>query len=156
MLWMNDCMLRCALLARPAASLSRLLRVLTLTAAQTFVQRVRLTVACGDCNKPRCIFSAKRLTATQNQQLERLLDDLQFTCGSPLVPEGHELWGVVYSNEKLLCAADVCTAYYESFERLALKEVCMHCVRFDGESDRRDCASGLRALRFDGESDRRD
>lgn len=98
-----------------------------LNAAALAPQRARLTVSCDDCNKPRCLFAVKRLTAEQNLQLQRLLDDLHFTCGSPVVPEGHELWGVVYSNEKLLCAADVCSAYYDSAERLSFKDVCVHC-----------------------------
>ncbi len=102
-----------------------------LTAAALAAQRVRQIVNCVDCNKPRCIFAAKRLTAAQQQQLDLLLEDLYFTCGSPILPEGHALWGVVYSNEKLLCAADVCSAYYDSEARRLTEPgppVCVHCA----------------------------
>ncbi len=105
---------------------------IVLKAASVSHQRVRAVVQCSDCLKVRCLYSWRMLTAAQKESLEVLLDSLHYSCGSVVVPVGHSLYGVVYSDERLLCAAPVSSAFYTAAARLDEKaEICAHCSSED-------------------------
>ncbi|XP_070535223.1 uncharacterized protein [Ptychodera flava] len=55
--------------------------------------RVRHTIECIGCNKPRVLHSSKKFKLHELQQLEAALDNVDFTCGSTLsafIPDGQK------------------------------------------------------------------
>jgi hypothetical protein len=61
---------------------------------------IRKFVNCTICNKPRCIFSKNALSEEEKSSLEILLDNVIYTCGSPITPETHILYEKVYIKQK--------------------------------------------------------
>ncbi|CAG8731383.1 27859_t:CDS:1, partial [Gigaspora margarita] len=45
-------------------------------------KNIRITVSCVECDKPRLLFSAKKLLETDCQILSRFLDTILYTCGT--------------------------------------------------------------------------
>eukprot|EP00887_Chlorella_sp_A99_P000044 scaffold16.g44.t1 len=56
---------------------------------------VRAIVTCGSCGKQRCVSSQSGLKPTQRRSMKIALGEMVYVCGSPLVPEGHELADVL-------------------------------------------------------------
>ncbi len=48
-------------------------------------------VVCGECLKPRCVYSIRRLTREEFQRLGRVKEDILFVCGGPLFSEMSDL-----------------------------------------------------------------
>lgn len=46
--------------------------------------KVRSSISCVECGKPRCIYTPKSLTPAQESQLQQLKDELWYVCGDPL------------------------------------------------------------------------
>ena len=86
-------------------------------------EKVRLCVHCVGCDKPRCIFSHRALSTDQADFLKAALQDFEFTCGRPLLPEDHQLYRVAIVRQ-CSCMDDVERVYY-SCQRFAL--VCYKC-----------------------------
>ena len=59
---------------------------------------MRSSVSCYECEKPRCIYSKKALTAREERSLRRLLEKYQYTCGSVIVPDGKNIVLINISN----------------------------------------------------------
>ena len=86
-------------------------------------EKVRSCVHCVGCDKPRCIFSHRALSTDQADSLKAALQDFEFTCGGPLLPEDHQLYRVAVVRQ-CSCMDDVERVYY-SCQRFAL--VCYKC-----------------------------
>ncbi|PKY62399.1 hypothetical protein RhiirA4_488807, partial [Rhizophagus irregularis] len=54
--------------------------------------KVRDIIQCFQCGKFRCLYSEKALTAIQKSQFQHVIDEWDYSCGSPLVPEDHALY----------------------------------------------------------------
>ena len=74
--------------------------------------RVRDTIACTDCKKPRIIYSEKN--AQKNPQLSRYIGEIRssvfYTCGSAL-PANNP--GGCYVNVNLTCGTTIEQSYYK-------------------------------------------
>jgi hypothetical protein len=49
--------------------------------------KVRDIIQCFQCGKFRCLYSEKALTVIQKSQFQHVIDEWDYSCGSPLVPE---------------------------------------------------------------------
>lgn len=96
-------------------------------------QKLRSTVRCGECSKPRGIYSNKVLTTTEQQQLAVLLEQVEYTCGSPLTTEGSDLHGQVFVQLSLRCHDHVEFAYFACPRKKP--DVCCHCGGLDAMRD---------------------
>lgn len=52
-------------------------------------------------------------------------EECVYTCGGILVPEDHELYGTVFVQPKVTCAAPVVAHYFVA--RSTFESVCFHC-----------------------------
>ena len=96
------------------------------TTAMFTAQRVRGVVDCGECAKPRCIFSKNALAPLELTELFSAVHDTDYTCGSPLLPDNHPLAGKVFVRTTLRCQDTVELAYYSS--KLNLPGICCYCT----------------------------
>ena len=92
-------------------------------------QRVRQVVKCGECAKPRCIYSQTTLPTADMALLTSALSDVEYSCGSPFLPDGHPLRGEVFVRMVLRCMDTVELAYYLC--KLNLPGVCCYCANDD-------------------------
>ena len=83
--------------------------------------RVRTTVTCCECFKPRCVYSRYTLTSAQLEEISCLECETWYTCGSPLSPSDDPSFVV---REGITCSSPVEFAYYSSKR---FKNVCAHC-----------------------------
>lgn len=86
--------------------------------------KVRSVIHCYRCQKPRCIYSPRQLTATEQKTLEEVKNETVFTCNSSLIPPLHFLQGKVFLKE-LSCSDEVEREYYTS--PLQNPSVCYNC-----------------------------
>ena len=84
-------------------------------------ETVRCIVKCVECEKPRCIFSNKKLSAKQQEEPSRLLETYQYVCGSSLIPEGDDvLGGVVAVRPGLVCSTHTLSGFTSLHARSSL------------------------------------
>jgi hypothetical protein len=87
--------------------------------------KVRNIIQCFQCGKFRCLYSEKALTNTQQSIFKCIVDDWDYSCGSSLVPESHELYNVLFVREKISCESPIELSYYSSRKNNPL--VCYWC-----------------------------
>ncbi|XP_048735490.2 uncharacterized protein LOC125650953 [Ostrea edulis] len=97
-------------------------------------QKVRDVIVCGECSKPRCVYSDKKLTREQEELLLRLKEEHLYTCGDSLVPEDVEDPGMVV-REAVNCLTEVETSYFSTSLKHYLPPVCVHCGKVDNLLD---------------------
>ena len=74
----------------------------------------RFALPCGQCGKPRCVYSEATLkgnviaTATR----ERLEEDNLFYCSAPLLPSDDPMFKTLFVKTDLRCRSPVETTYY--------------------------------------------
>ena len=88
-------------------------------------QRVRLTVNCSECGKPRCLYSRTALSTGDQDRLKMELEQFEYSCGSPVLPPESKLHGTVFVKLAINCSDHVEFAYYSA--KLNLHGVCCHC-----------------------------
>lgn len=108
--------------------------------AQT-AKTVKQTVICIDCEKPRVIYSATKLSGQENAILTRILGLYQYSCGSELKelqPEDPEraprisaLIEKLFVRSNLSCVSAVEVPYYSCG---LFPPVCYHCGAKDTET----------------------
>ena len=74
--------------------------------------KVRYTIKCRDCEKPRVVYAGAQLDAEKLAEVKKAADSLLYTCGSPLFPSGHPLHDKVIMREALSCQSTMETTYY--------------------------------------------
>lgn len=52
--------------------------------------KVRTVIICGQCLKPRCVYSRRKLNVTEQAYLTDLKDSHLYSCGSSLFPSASE------------------------------------------------------------------
>ena len=85
-------------------------------ASQVKSEAVRDFLLCVECEKPRCLFSAKKLTNEQTAQLSAALEGKHYVCGGPLFEHDRPLVSVVGARSDLTCNLDVSPEHF-SYER---------------------------------------
>ena len=94
--------------------------------------KVRSTVKCLACDKPRCVYSEKMSTYKENKSIVTLAAEVNFyVCGSPLIPDSHPLAKDVYVRTSLSCDSPIERAYYSSSKTMKFPAICAHCGNKD-------------------------
>ena len=89
-------------------------------------QRLRSTISCDECQKPRGIFSQHALSPNQKKELESLKEVVQYTCGSPITTEGSVLHRKVYVQTNMRCLDHIEFTYYACPRRQP--SICCYCA----------------------------
>ena len=77
-----------------------------------YTGKVRTFILCCECGKRRVVYSPKKLTVTDMLAIHRLQEELIYTCGDTLFPEGSEYREVVIVREGITCKSAMETTYY--------------------------------------------
>ena len=88
--------------------------------------KVRAVVCCGECHKPRCIYSNSKLSPQEKVVLDCMKETNLYTCGSPLFSEGTPLASTVITREALTCGSPIETQYYSAV-LVHFSPVCYYC-----------------------------
>ena len=89
------------------------------------VNNTKMMVQCEECGQWRLIYARKKLTRTQKQQLERVLDHISFSCGTQLqdysdLPQ--DMMDTVFTRN-LDCNEPIERLYYSA----KFADICVHC-----------------------------
>jgi len=88
-------------------------------------------VYCKLCNKPCCIYSKYTLDEEEKIDLQLLIDNIVYNCGSPLIPEEHVFFDKVFIKQKITCRSPVEACYF-SCKRIPTTIICFYCGEKDG------------------------
>ncbi|XP_070556692.1 uncharacterized protein [Ptychodera flava] len=91
--------------------------------------RVKRTVMCHECDKPRVLHGTNKLKQHELNQLDAAMEEVDFTCGTDIhnfIPEGQpgHIISKVYVRHDLQCTSPVEIPYFSSSVFPAL---CSHC-----------------------------
>lgn len=89
--------------------------------------RVREFIQCFQCGKTRCLYSERALSAEDKIACQIAIDEWDYSCGSPLVPESHILYNKVFVREKISCETPMELAYYSCQKSNVDNNVCYWC-----------------------------
>ena len=53
-------------------------------------EKVRDAVECVSCGKWRCVYAPTKPPRASTDQFHQAVDTLMYTCGAPILPEGHQ------------------------------------------------------------------
>ena len=73
--------------------------------------KVRTTVSCIACDKPRCVYSKYALTPSAIAWVKTVAEEILYVCGSPLSTDPQAPWVV---RRALMCESPVEITYYGS------------------------------------------
>ena len=96
-------------------------------------QRMRTTVQCTECNKPRGVYSRIQLTPDEKKQLEAVMELVEYTCGSELTVDGGPLHGTVFVQTSLRCSDPVEFSYYACPRKQP--DICCYCASSNSMRD---------------------
>ena len=91
-------------------------------------EKVRYVLTCGECLKPRCVYSARALTKQQLRLLEEYSYDHFYVCGGSIIPEKSELFSLCAFEIGINCETELSSHYYSS--RLKFPPRCYVCGVF--------------------------
>ncbi|XP_052268364.1 uncharacterized protein LOC127869745 [Dreissena polymorpha] len=96
-------------------------------------EKLRDAVLCGECSRPRCVFSPNKLDRQQEEFLRNIKACHSYICGDQLedAPD-------LYVRRCVTCSSEVETAYYSAKCRHYLPPVCIHCGTPDSLLDDND------------------
>ncbi|XP_052250554.1 uncharacterized protein LOC127857879 isoform X2 [Dreissena polymorpha] len=85
-------------------------------------EKLRDAVLCGECSRPRCVFSPNKLDRQQEEFLRNIKACHSYICGDQLedAPD-------LYVRRCVTCSSEVETAYFSAKCRHYLPPVCIHC-----------------------------
>ena len=124
------------LYGKPLSNKDRPSRVATPTDEQVALDRerksllvagkVRMTISCDECKKPRCIYAQSVLTGDQRKMLEDIKDSRVYTCGSDLFPNNTHCDQAIVVRQALVCNTPMESQYYSAI-LVKFPRVCYHC-----------------------------
>ena len=85
-------------------------------------------LVCGECLKPRCLYSKRKLSRSELAELNHCKEDYVYTCGGTIFPENHNLFSLCCPEQNQSCEETVSTHYYSS--RLQREMCCYNCGVF--------------------------
>lgn len=88
--------------------------------------KVRDLIRCGECHKPRCIFSNSKLSPQESVELQCTKETNIYSCGSPLFPEGSRYVNTIVVREALTCISPIEAQYYSSV-LVHFPPICYYC-----------------------------
>ena len=86
--------------------------------------KVQMAIHCGECFKPRCVYSEARLTQEERGKICDLEED--YSCGSVLFPPTSMYHNTIVTRANLTCRDPVEPQYY-STRLVNFPPVCSHC-----------------------------
>ena len=97
-------------------------------------QTARATVTCTECQKPRVVYSNKKLSSRQEVLLAVTLSEYEYSCGSELFPpnEASILQSLTIKSH-LSCNQPIEVAYYGS--DVGRKDLCAYCASANAHKD---------------------
>ena len=102
------------------------------------LSQVRAVIPCGECRRPRCIFSARRPSSSDRAALEAFVANATYTCGDALS------MGSFAVRENLDCTDPVEAFYFlccRSRGGMEFEQICMWCAKTPSESPHVDKAA---------------
>src|SRR5688500_7121135 len=81
------------------------------------------------CKKPRCVFSRNALNENEQENLESLFEQYDYTCGSKLLSETYPLYNIVLVKVNLTYESQIKQLYYTL--KIAHKDICIYCKEDD-------------------------
>lgn len=85
-------------------------------------------VVCGECLKPRCVYSIRRLTQEEFQSLAQLKEDVLYVCGGTLFPETSDLSQLCCVEPNINCNSTISVHYFSCRKKFDL--CCYSCGSF--------------------------
>ena len=67
--------------------------------------KVRAVIICGECVKPRCVYSKKKLSATEQAKLTDVKNSWVYTCGSALFPPSSMFHSTIVIRQNITCSS---------------------------------------------------
>ena len=96
-------------------------------------ERVRKTIECTECDRPRCVYSEQKLTPGQHSELDQAHEDYPYVCGGPLLPADHPLFAIVVAEHGITCSSTVSANYFSA--NICLPNCCYICGSQTGLAD---------------------
>ncbi len=81
---------------------------------------------CFECRKPRVIYSDHVLGERQKLTLIMYLSEIDYTCGSEILPYNHALYSKVRVRDNLMCNQEIEFPYYSA--EVGRKDLCAYCA----------------------------
>ena len=89
-------------------------------------------VMCGECQKPRCIYSATKLSDAEANAVEQVKDSNVYTCGSELLSQDHHLASAVIVRIGITCQSPIETTCYAA-THVHFPDACYYCGETDAD-----------------------
>ncbi|KAK7092705.1 hypothetical protein V1264_008410 [Littorina saxatilis] len=97
-------------------------------------QTARATAECVECQKPRVVYSSKKLNQRQQVLLASSLSEFEYSCGSQLFPPScGSLLKELVLRPNITCATPIELPYYGA--DLGRKDLCAYCGEQDAYTD---------------------
>ena len=75
-------------------------------------EKVRYAVECVSCGKWRCVYAPTKPPRASTDQFHQAVDTLMYTCGAPILPEGHPVAEIFIVRRDISCSDPVEKQYY--------------------------------------------
>ena len=82
-------------------------------------------IVCGECLKPRCVYSKKKLSKNEHSQLQILKQDYFYCCGGTIFPENSDIKSLCCIELLTSCNEDVSPHYFAAKFNNSI--CCYHC-----------------------------
>ena len=76
--------------------------------------KVRATIICSLCSKPRCVYCNSKFTKTQSLKLKRRQEENTYNCGESLFAPDDNYYQSIVTRQQLNCSSPMETTYYGS------------------------------------------
>ena len=100
------------------------------TPTAQFARNVDVVIQCHECEKWRLIYAKNVISRWEKARLEKILQEVQYSCGSSLQDIGHDNSSIlsrVFTRVNLLCSSPMEIPYYGTYH----EPLCFYC----GSSD---------------------
>ena len=109
------------------------------TPTAQFSKNVDRLIQCHECDKWRLIYSKKALNAAEKKEVEKILEDIQYSCGSGLQNIEHDDSSVlhkIFTRLNLSCLSPIEIPYYTNNKT---EPLCFYCSSEDIDSSKDFC-----------------
>ena len=89
--------------------------------------KVRAILNCQECFKPRCVYSARKLSLNEKVLLDVVVEDKTYTCGAAVFPPSSPLADTVVVRQNIGCPNPMEAQYY-SATLVSFPPVCYFCA----------------------------
>ena len=97
-------------------------------------QNVRKTVGCSSCKRMRCIYGKRKLLTREIHELNHVMKEYDYICGSHLIPDSSFLKGELFTRVAMTCQSPMEWQFYSS-NALHRKDRCYYCGSIGASTD---------------------